>query len=496
MHNSIIPVLLLLSSFVPAVIIFFLNQKQEFLRNFLNLTGVFFKIVFVIYLFIATSLGETFVYSFRFIGNIDFVLHTDKLSLLFISLSTFLWFLTTLYAIAYLKGSQNKSRFFGFFSLCITATVGLALAGNLFTFFVFYELLTLATFPLVMHERTHEAKLAAISYLKYTIAGGVLLLLGIAGIYAVTGSHEFVSGGYLEGYVKTNETYFYILFLFLLLGVGVKSALFPLHGWLPKAMAAPAPVSALLHAVAVVKAGAFGIVRIVYDVYGIETADMLGLLTVLGVFAVTTVVYGSVKALMQTEIKKRLAYSTVSQVSYIALGVSIFGALGSIGGIVHLVHQGMMKITLFFCAGAFSKTYGIVKVEQLNGLASKMPFSSFAFSVGALGMIGLPPLAGFISKWYLALGAVENGMYLAFFAIGVSALLNASYFLPLIYRIYFLTPCTTIRKIEPTRFETRLFLLLPPLITAFVTIALGVFALSDYGVVRYVETIVSMEYGK
>jgi multicomponent Na+:H+ antiporter subunit D len=486
----------LLSSFIPAIVIFFLNQKQEFLRNFLNLTGVFFKIVFVIYLFLATSLGETFRYSFEFIGGIDFVLHTDKLSLLFISLSTFLWFLTTLYAIAYLKGSQNKSRFFGFFSLCITATVGLALAGNLFTFFVFYELLTLVTFPLVMHERTHDAKLAAVSYLKYTILGGVFLLIGVVGVYGVAGSNEFVSGGYLNAYVQTNELYFYVLFLFLLLGVGVKSALFPLHGWLPKAMAAPAPVSALLHAVAVVKAGAFGIVRIVYDVYGIETAEMLGLLTILGVFAIATIVYGSIKALMQTEIKKRLAYSTVSQVSYIALGVSIFGATGSIGGIIHLVHQGMMKITLFFCAGAFSKTYGIVKVEQLNGLASKMPLSSFAFSVGALGMIGLPPLAGFVSKWYLALGAIENGLYLAFFAIGISALLNALYFLPLIYRIYFLPASQSVRNIESTRFETRLFLLLPPIVTALATIAMGVFALSDYGVLRYVETIVSMEYGK
>lgn len=494
MQNSLLPILLLLSSFVPAIIIFFLPQNREFLRNFLNLTGVFFKIVFVIYLFIALWLGETFSFSYTIVEGIDFVLKADHLSLLFISLSSMLWLFTTLYAIAYLKNSPNKSRFFGFFSLCVSATVGLALAGNLFTFFIFYELLTLVTFPLVLHERTKEAKLAAISYLKYTIFGGVFLLFGVVGVYMVGGSHDFVSGGYLAQAASQNAWQLYLIFLFLLLGVGVKAAIFPLHGWLPKAMAAPAPVSALLHAVAVVKAGAFGIVRIVYDVYGIELASSLGLLGVLSVFAVITIIYGSIKALTQTHLKKRLAYSTISQVSYIALGVSLFGPLGSIGGIVHLVHQGVMKITLFFCAGSFAKTYGITNIEQLNGLHRKMPLSSFAFSIAALGMIGLPPLAGFVSKWYLALGALENELYFVFFAIGLSALLNAIYFLPLIYRIYFLAPSALEKKIESTRFESRLFLFVPPLFTALATIALGVFALSDYSALSFVKTIVEMEY--
>lgn len=494
MQNSLLPVFLLLSSFIPGVIIFFLPQKKEFLRNFLNLTGVFFKIIFVIYLFMATTLGQEFVFRYEIIKGVDFVLKADSLALLFISLSTFLWLLTTLYAIAYLKNSPNKSRFFGFFSFCVSATVGLALAGNLFSFFIFYELLTLTTFPLVLHERTKEAKLAAISYLKYTIIGGVFLLFGIVGIYIIGGSHDFTSGGYLTDVSVDNSWQLYGVFLFLLLGVGVKAAMFGLHGWLPKAMAAPAPVSALLHAVAVVKAGAFGIVRIVYDVYGIQTAYSIGVLDVLMVFAVVTIIYGSIKALMQTQLKKRLAYSTVSQVSYIALGVSLFGPLGSIGGIVHLVHQGVMKITLFFCAGSFSKTYGITHIEQLNGLHKKMPLSSFSFSVAALGMIGLPPLAGFVSKWYLALGALENESYIILFAIGFSALLNAIYFLPLIYRIYFLPPVVLDKKIESTRFESYLFLFVPPLITAITTIALGVFALSEFSALSFVKTIIKMEY--
>ena len=226
--------------------------------------------------------------------------------------------------------------------------------------------------------------------------------------------------------------------MLLVLGLGVKAALVPLHGWLPQAMVAPAPVSALLHAVAVVKAGAFGIVRVVYDVYGVEFAADLNLLLPLGVMAAVTIIYGSIKALSQDNLKKRLAYSTVSQVSYIALGTATLGPIATIGGVVHLVHQGVMKITLFFAAGNYAETLGVHKVSEMNGVGRRMPGTTLAFTVGALGMIGIPPVAGYVTKWYLGLGALEAGAAAWVLPVLIiSSLLNAAYFLPILYRAWF-----------------------------------------------------------
>jgi multicomponent Na+:H+ antiporter subunit D len=273
--------------------------------------------------------------------------------------------------------------------------------------------------------------------------------------------------------------------------------LVPLHGWLPQAMVAPAPVSALLHAVAVVKAGAFGIVRVVYDVYGVEYAASLGLLLPLGAVAAFTIIYGSVRALSQDHLKKRLAYSTVSQVSYIALGTAILGPLATIGGVVHLVHQGLMKITLFFTAGNYAETLGIHKVSEMNGVGRRMPGTSLAFTVGALGMIGIPPVAGFVSKWYLGLGAVEAGMAAWVLPVLIaSSLLNAAYFLPILHRIWF-RPCTSGAAAEHPpagRLETRASLLGPPLVTAALALAVGLFAAAPYSPLEWAQLIAEREY--
>jgi formate hydrogenlyase subunit 3/multisubunit Na+/H+ antiporter MnhD subunit len=212
----------------------------------------------------------------------------------------------------------------------------------------------------------------------------------------------------------------------------------PLHGWLPAAMAAPAPVSALLHAVAVVKAGAFGVIRVIYDVFGAGTVVELGVGVPLAALASLTILWGSIRALQQDEIKKRLAFSTVSQVSYIVLGAALAGPYAMIGGLVHLVHQGLMKITLFFCAGIFDERAGVKRIDGLNGLGARMPWTSTCFSLGAMGMIGLPPLAGFVSKFYLGLGGIEAGAPWVLAVLAASTLLNAAYFLPLLYRLWFL----------------------------------------------------------
>ncbi|MBC7173380.1 MAG: monovalent cation/H+ antiporter subunit D family protein, partial [Polyangiaceae bacterium] len=336
-------------------------------------------------------------------------LRADSLSLLFVTLSAVLWLVTTVYAVGYLEGSPHRSRFFGFFSISVTSTMGVALAGNLLTFFVFYEMLTLSTYPLVVHRGTPESLRAGDLYLRYTFFGGALLLAGVAALYALAGSLEFTEGGALPRLAAQDRSTLIVIFVLLIAGLGVKAALFPLHAWLPVAMVAPAPVSALLHAVAVVKAGAFGITRVVYDVYGIRLARDLGVTRPLAFLAAATILYGSFKALRQDDLKLRLAYSTVSQVSYIILGVAVVGTLSTVGGLVHLVHQGLMKITLFFCAGNLAAELGLHKVSELRGVGRRMPWTMGAFTLASLGMIGIPPTAGFVTKWYLATGAVAAG---------------------------------------------------------------------------------------
>jgi multicomponent Na+:H+ antiporter subunit D len=438
------------------------------------------------------------VYEFRMpiLSDMELVLNADAMSVMMTALSGVLWFLTTLYAIAYLETSpQSRSRFFGFFSLCVSSTIGIALAGNLITFLMFYEMLTLSTYPLVVHRDTPESMRAGRIYIVYTFGGGAAFLIGVAWLNALVGPVAFTEGGMLAPHVDAYATQFRFIFFLMIAGLGVKAALVPLHGWLPKAMVAPAPVSALLHAVAVVKAGAFGIVRVVYDVYGIEFSAELGLLGPLAAVAAFTIVYGSVRALFQDELKKRLAFSTVSQVSYIVLGVSILGPVATIGGIVHLVHQGLMKITLFFCAGNFAETLGVHHISQMNGAGRRMPWTMAAFTLGSLGMIGVPPLAGFISKWYLGTGGLAAGKPWILAILVASSLLNAAYFLPIIYRGWFQEPAESWSAVPSFgALETHWMLLLPPLITALLALLAGLLADAPFSPLEWARLIAAREY--
>lgn len=495
--NEALPLAVLASSLVPGLIIFALPERRVGLRSALNLAGALSKLVFVGLLLAGLDAGEEYGFRHTVLPGIGLVFKADALALLFVTLSTVLWLFTTVYAIGYLEGSPHRSRFFGFFSLCVTATVGLAMAGNLYTFFVFYELLTLSTFPLVVHRGTAAAMRGGTVYLAYTLAGGALLLTGIVWLQGLIGQVEFVHGGALAALGPEAGGQLKLIFALLIAGVGVKAALVPLHGWLPQAMVAPAPVSALLHAVAVVKAGAFGIVRIVYEVYGVEYAQSLGLLMPLAITASITIVWGSLRALYQDDLKKRLAYSTVSQVSYIALGVALFGPVGTVGGLAHLVHQGIMKITLFFCAGNYAETLGIHKVSEMDGAGRRMPLTSAAFTVAAIGMIGIPPTAGFISKWYLGLGGLAAGMPSTLAVLAASSLLNAAYFLPILHRLWFRAPPQAWPAEHiPARGwrETTWWLLVPPAVTAMLTLAAGLFAGHWASPLDWAQLIADREY--
>lgn len=493
--SVLLPVLIVLGPFLSGLAIMATPEHKAVLRRSINISGSLVTLGLIGLLLWSVYQGLDFETRLPLLPNIDLVLHADSLSLLFVSLSGLLWLFTTIYAIGYFKNTINRSRFFAFFSLCVGATIGLALAGNLVTFLIFYELLTLTTYPLIAHKGNAESIKAARTYLIYTMFGGALLLAGVVWLKVIAGSLDFTTAGVLAAIPDLDRTHLQIIFVLLIAGLGVKAALFPLHGWLPVSMAAPAPVSSLLHAVAVVKAGAFGIVRVVYDIYGVEFASELGLTLFLAAIAGFTIIYGSVMALRQDDLKRRLAYSTVSQVSYIALGTAIAGPIATIGGLVHLVHQGLMKITLFFCAGNLAESMGIHKVSQMNGVGKRMPLTMGAFTIAAFGMIGVPPIAGFVSKWYLGVGALEAGSYWVVGVLGISSLLNAAYFLPIIHAIWFEKQSTPCKESDSTlRLEAHWMLLLPPLFTVFGAVVVGLFAATAVSPLAWSTLIATREY--
>lgn len=493
--NAALPLLVLASSLVPGLIIFCLPEDAKRVRTTLNMAGVLLKLALVAFMVWGVGQGERYEVRLQMLPDIDFVLRADALSMFFALLSSLLWLATTIYAIGYLEDSPNRSRFFGFFSLCMTATLGVALAGNLVTFLLFYELLTLATYPLVVHRGTETSLRAGRIYLAYTVAGGAMLLAAIAWLHGLTGNLEFSANGFVAGLVEDHRTELIIIFALLIAGLGVKAALVPLHGWLPQAMVAPAPVSALLHAVAVVKAGAFGIIRVVHDVYGIEVAQDLGVTIPLAVLAAVTIVYGSLQALRQTDLKRRLAFSTVSQVSYITLGVAIAGPIATIGGIAHLVHQGLMKVTLFFCAGNLAETLGIHNVDQMRGVGRRMPWTMAAFTIAAFGMIGTPPMAGFFSKWFLASGGLDAGQNWVLAVLIVSSLLNAAYFLPVLWTAWFAEPDGDWpAERSYGRWETAMSLLAPTVFAAFIALGVGLFASMPFSPLQWARLVVSQEF--
>jgi multicomponent Na+:H+ antiporter subunit D len=359
----------------------------------------------------------------------------EPLGLLFALVASALWFVSGVYSIGYMRGNAeaHQTRFFACFALAIAAAIGVALSANLLTLYLFYEALTLVTYPLVTHHGDDEARRGGRTYLAVLLGSSVLFLLpAIAITWLAAGTLDFAPGGILAGHLSgAAAAGLLALYAF---GIG-KAALMPIHRWLPAAMVAPTPVSALLHAVAVVKAGVFALVKVIVYVFGIGFApDAFAWLPWLAGF---TIVAASLVALRADNLKRRLAYSTVSQLSYVVLAAAILTPLSIVGAALHIVAHAVGKITLFFAAGAIYTASHKTLVSQLDGLGRRMPFTFAAFAVGALSMIGLPPAAGFVSKWYMVAGAIAAEHWIALAVIVASTLLNAGYFLPIVYRGFF-----------------------------------------------------------
>ncbi len=362
----------------------------------------------------------------------------EPLGMMFGLLASGLWIVTSVYSIGYMRANQeaHQTRYYVCFALALASTMGVAFAGNMMTLFVFYEALTLSTYPLVAHRGTEEAKRGGRTYLGLLLFTSIgLQLLAILWTWQAAGTLDFTVGGILAG--KVSEPVVGVLLLLYMYGIG-KAALMPLHRWLPAAMVAPTPVSALLHAVAVVKAGVFTVMKVVVYVFGIDLLAATGHGLWLTYIAAATLLLASLVALTQDNLKARLAYSTISQLAYVVLGAALANPWGVIGGSMHIAMHAMGKITLFFCAGAIYTATHKTEVSQMTGLGRTMPFTFGAFLIGALSIIGLPPLGGAWGKWYLMLSAAEGEQLIMIAVLMISSLLNVAYLIPIVARGFFL----------------------------------------------------------
>ncbi|HQD52049.1 MAG TPA: proton-conducting transporter membrane subunit [Bacillota bacterium] len=368
--------------------------------------------------------------------GLELAFRADPLAILFGVLAAVLWVFTVVYSTGYMAHEKNRRRYFVFFLLSLGTTMGIAFSANLFTLYLFYEFLTIFTYPLVIHTGSKEAQAAGLRYIIYSFTGAAFVLAALVMTYSLTGTLAFTPGG-IVNLAANQAALWQLIFVCFIIGFGVKAAIMPLHAWLPAAMVAPTPVSALLHAVAVVKSGVFSILRVMYSVYGTAALSALNLSLFVIVLVSITILAASIIALKQDVLKRRLAYSTISQLSYIILGAGLLTSLGLCGGLLHLLNHALLKITLFFCAGAIITVTGKEKISEMAGVGRQMPLTMLAFTVCSIGMIGLPPTNGLISKLCLMAGSVEAGHPAVIIVLITSALLNAAYFVPIIITAFF-----------------------------------------------------------
>jgi multicomponent Na+:H+ antiporter subunit D len=435
------PLLPVLVSAIGALLIARTGERRANLREFWSVAAGVLQLVFVAWMIPDVLAGRTpECVPARILPGVELAFRVDALGLLFALGASALWIATSFYSIGYMRSlaEHAQTRYFACFALALSATMGVAFSANLFTLFLFYEALTLATYPLVAHKETPEARAGARKYVIYLLgAAKAFLLAAIVLTYNVAGTLEFHKGGIFPASALSAEPVFLSVVFALFLFGFAKNAVMPLHSWLPAAMVAPTPVSALLHAVAVVKTGVFSTVRVFLFVFGPDAMRLLGVDNLALAVAAVTILVGSLLALGQNNLKARLAFSTVSQLSYIVMGVALLTPSGIVGGIAHVTNHAVSKITLFLCAGSIYVSTHKTDVSQLSGLAKQMPWTMAAFTLATVSLVGIPPASGFVSKWYLAVGSMERGSVWTLAVLLISSLLSAAYLIPIVYRAYF-----------------------------------------------------------
>lgn len=436
--HSIRPLLAVLVSLSAAFIVLTLDKKPN-ARDTVSFVAAIIKFSIVASMAPTILAGGTIELNlFTILPGIDFKFRVDALGMVFATISSLLWIFASVYSVGYMRSSGEKSqtRFFACFAVSLSAAVGGAFSANLFTLIIFYEALSLVTYPLVYHKETEESWEGSKKYIVYLVGTSkTFLLAAVALTYYLAGNLDFSSHGTLAN-VNASPLILTIVYFCYLFGFA-KAGVMPFHAWLPAAMVAPTPVSALLHAVAVVKMGVFCVLRVIFHVFGHSLMQQLNLGIATAYIVSFTIIMASVYALTRDNLKARLAYSTVSQLSYIILGAALLTPNGMAGGIVHIANHAFSKITLFFCAGSIYCAAHKTKISELAGIGKKMPWTMTAFFLGSLSMIGVPPAGGFISKWYLAIGSMEAKDVTILTVLLVSSLLNAAYFLPITYKAFF-----------------------------------------------------------
>jgi multicomponent Na+:H+ antiporter subunit D len=433
--------MLLMTMVVPAlaVIGILAAHRSPNLREGITLTASIILICLVSSLYSHLKAGETItLLSHDFFPGLHLKFEIEPLGMIFSLVASYLWLVTTVYAIGYMRGHHetNQTRFYSCFAIAISSVMGIAYAGNLFTLFIFYEILTLSTYPLVTHAGTVKAKQGGRVYLGVLLTTSILfLLLAIIGTWYTAGSLDFVAGGVFDE--NTSHLVTGTLLVLFIFGIG-KAAIMPFHRWLPAAMVAPTPVSALLHAVAVVKAGVFTVLKVCMYIFGLDLLKALPTTDILLYLAGGTVIIASLVAMRQDNLKARLAYSTVSQLGYITVGALLATEAGFLGGAMHIAMHAFGKITLFFCAGAIMVASHKTEISQMGGLGRQMPITMLAFFIGSLSIIGLPPTGGTWSKWYLMIGAIDSEKWIIMVVLMLSSLLNIAYLLPIPLRAFFI----------------------------------------------------------
>ncbi|MCB1043609.1 MAG: monovalent cation/H+ antiporter subunit D family protein [Acidobacteria bacterium] len=470
----LMPLAVLVSLLAVPTILF--TRKHPNVRESMSFLAGAVKLTCVILLMRAYISGEVLYYKvLEFAPGVSLAFKADGLGLLFGFVAASLWMVTTAYSIGYMRrtNSTNLTRFYSFFAVSLAATMGVAFAANLFTLYLFYEALSLATFPLVTHNGDRDARSGGRRYLYFLLSTSIgLALPAMITVYAQAGTLEFSLNGLLHESTLSQGALL-LLFLAFLFGFA-KAAVMPFHAWLPGAMVAPTPVSALLHAVAVVKVGVFSILRVITGVFGMDLLSTLPWQDLIIWISSTTVILSSLIALSQDNLKRRLAYSTIGQLSYIVLGASLVTDRAVTGAGLHILMHAFGKITLFFCAGAIYVASGKKYISEMRGLGKVMPWTMTAFLLGSLSVIGVPPMGGFASKWMLLLGTVDSRQYVVIAVYLLSSLLNAAYFLPIVLKGFFAHDQLEKVPIQ----EAPMWCLVPLWITALVSVIL--FFASDF----------------
>jgi len=433
--------LIIMLPLLAAILIGLAGERRRNLREGISLSAGLLIFVLLLQLLPEVMAGARPEFAIaQIMPGLSLHLSLEPLGMMFALIASFLWMVTTIYSIGYMRGqkARNQTRFYLFFAVAISCALGVAFSGNLLTLFVFYEMLTLSTVPLVTHSGTPEAKKGGRVYLGILLFTSIcFLLLAIILTWGVAGTLDFRPGGIMEG--AASPLLLGIILLLFFFGTG-KAALMPFHRWLPAAMVAPTPVSALLHAVAVVKAGVFLLLKVSVYIFGLDVMSELAARDFLLYVAAATILLSSLVAMTQDNLKARLAYSTIGQLAYVVLGALLAVEAGIIGGGMHITMHAFGKITLFFCAGAIYVAAQKKAVSELSGLGRAMPVTFAAFLIGSLCIIGLPPFGGSWSKWFLALGSLDAGHINLLIVLMISSLLNIAYLLPIPIRAFFGKP--------------------------------------------------------